>query len=490
MARKLTFRQLLLSILALWYGRSQKEIGAAAGLSQSRVSQLLSRGRLGEIKQEDYERLLAAVKAGPAAVPIVTACLDALAALEEEGDLTAGELGEIEAAARAASRAVRASLAEAARRSRVVPAAGYPRDEDLLPARERAGELLGRLQGLPEEKRPVVVRAAEEFQSWALCESVCAVSTREASRKIERAAAWARLGEEIAARVRGPEGWRLRVQGYAAAHGANVLRVAGELRAADAAFDRARKLWLAGTDPDGVLDPGRLLDLEASLRRDQRRLGEALALLDAAAAVGRCPERLLIKKGFTLEVMGEHERAVAALLQAESLVERSGDPRLLYMLRFNLAVNHCHIGRYVEAAGLVQQVRDLATERGDENEVLRVTWLEGRIAAGQGRRREAQRLLEAARREFERRKMSYDAALALLEQAVLLLDDGRPAEVKALAAELRKLFDSNGVHREALAALRLFHAAAEREEATPELARRVLRFLFQARYDQRLRFES
>ncbi len=136
------------------------------------------------------------------------------------------------------------------------------------------------------------------------------------------------------------------------------------------------------------------------------------------------------------------------------------------------------------------QVRDLAADLGDEIFLSRITWLEGRIAAGLGWTREARQLLAKARREFHLRKMSYDVALALLEEAVLLLVAGRPAEVKKLVQELSQVFQSKGVHREALAALRLFYEAAEREEATAELARRVLRFLFRARHDQGLRFES
>jgi hypothetical protein len=84
--------------------------------------------------------------------------------------------------------------------------------------------------------------------------------------------------------------------------------------------------------------------------------------------------------------------------------------------------------------------------------------------------------------------MGYDVALALLEQAVLLLDEGRTAEVKALVRDLPAIFKAEEVHREALAALRLFHEAAEREAATADLARRVLRYLFRARHDQGLRF--
>ena len=84
--------------------------------------------------------------------------------------------------------------------------------------------------------------------------------------------------------------------------------------------------------------------------------------------------------------------------------------------------------------------------------------------------------------------MGFDVALALLEIAVLLLDLGRTAEVKALAPDLARLFSAQGIHREALAALRVFRRAVEKDEATAALARRVLGFLFRARYDEGLRF--
>ncbi|HSG39182.1 MAG TPA: hypothetical protein VLE27_06055 [Thermoanaerobaculia bacterium] len=84
--------------------------------------------------------------------------------------------------------------------------------------------------------------------------------------------------------------------------------------------------------------------------------------------------------------------------------------------------------------------------------------------------------------------MDYDVALALLEEATLLLNASHLDEVKALTGELKAVFKSKGVHREALAALRLFQQAVERQEATAELARRVLSYLFRARHDQGLRF--
>jgi tetratricopeptide (TPR) repeat protein len=360
-----------------------------------------------------------------------------------------------------------------------------PRAED----RVRAAQLFERLAALSPEERLAVVRLEEEFQTWALCESICHASTREASRDVKIAAAWSDLAKEIGELVRGPERFALRVQGYAGGHGANLLRVRGELKPAEKTFAVAKRLWLSGSDPLGLLDPGRMLDLEASLHRDQRRFDEALARLAEAVAVGRSPERALINRGFTLEVMGDYERAIEAFALAEPLVERAGDPRLSYMLSFNLAVVYTHFGRYTEAAELAQRVDALVAAQGDEIEKLRVIWLRGRIAAGLGRSEEARTLLAQARTEFDHRNMSYDVALALLEEAVLLLEEGRMAEVKKLARELEKVFNSKGVHREALGALRLFREAAEREEATAELGRRVLGYLFRARHDEGLRFE-
>src|SRR3954469_12150680 len=109
--------------------------------------------------------------------------------------------------------------------------------------RQRAAELWGRLAELSEEARLGVVRAAEAFQSWSLCERVCQESAVEASRQVERAAGLARLAQEIAEQVPGPEEWRNRLRGYAGAHVANVLRVSGELNASDAAFAEAKRLW-------------------------------------------------------------------------------------------------------------------------------------------------------------------------------------------------------------------------------------------------------
>jgi transcriptional regulator with XRE-family HTH domain len=157
--------------------------------------------------------------------------------------------------------------------------------------RRQAEEQIASLKRLSRRSRLAAVRLIEELQTWSLVERCSEESVRQVSRSLKRAASWARLALVIARFVPGPKGWTDRVRAYALAHWANILRVRGKLKAAEARLEAAKRLWHAGSDPGGLLDPGRLLDLEASLRRDQRRFAEALALFDQAVPVSRFPER-------------------------------------------------------------------------------------------------------------------------------------------------------------------------------------------------------
>jgi tetratricopeptide (TPR) repeat protein/transcriptional regulator with XRE-family HTH domain len=361
-----------------------------------------------------------------------------------------------------------------------------PRPEDL----QDAEPLWAVLKDLPENQQKAVVSAGTGLQTWALVVKIGEESVCQTSRDLPRAASLARLAQHIADLVPGPEAWRNRVRGLAGGYGFNISRVPGDFAQARAGRERARQLWDSGSDPYGVLDPGRLLELEASLLRDERRLQESLGQLNEALAVGRSPGRTRVKKGYTLEAMGDYQQAMAVLLEAEKYIDRETEPRLWYQQRFNLSVCLSHLGQYARAADLVEQVRALAHDLGDEIFLIRVTWLAGRVAARLGRTAEAARLLEQARQEFAHRDMWYDVALADLERAPLLLAEGATAQVKQMAAELVVKFQEMGIHREALAALEIFHEAAEREEATAELARRVLEFLFRARWDEGVKFGS
>ena len=483
--------QLILWFLAAWRDLTHKEIAARSGRTPGQISELLSRKRSTPVEKKDFQQVLPALQARPAHAAILAGSLEALEALDAENGLTPGERGAVELWILGDARERRRAAVELARRSREAPPLDeYPRPEHVEPARWRAGLQLVILGGLNEDERLAVVKSIRKFQSWALAEAVADESERWASKDLEKADAWARLAVVIAERVKGPEGWQKRIRAYAAVCGPNVRRVEGKLEEAEAGLAAANALWLAGSDPDGILDPGRLLDLEGSLCRAQRRFDDALDRLARARHVSHHPARVLIKRGFTLEVMGEHERAVEALLEAETLLGPGDEPRLRNTVDFNLAVNYSHLGRFREAIELVERARPRAIQLRDELDLIRFDWLSGRIAVGLGQPRKARSLLERALAGFRKHRLWYDMALAFLELAALLLREGRKAEVKALTPVLADVFKSKKVYVEALKALRCFRDAAESDAADEELARRILGFLFRARHDKGLRFES
>lgn len=483
--------QLILWFLAAWRDLTHKEIAAKSGRTPGQIDQLLSRKRSSPVEETDFQQLLAAMELQPTHAAITARWLESLAALDAEDGLTPGERETVELWLLGDLRERRRAAAELARRSRMAPPLDeYPRPEHVEPARWRAGIQLVILRGLKEDERLAAVRSIRKFQSWSLAEAVADESTRCASKDLEMADAWARLAVEIAERVKGPEGWQKRVRGYAAAAGPNVRRVEGKLEEAEAGLAAANELWLAGSDPDGILDPGRLLGFEASLRRDQGRFAEALDRLDEAFAVSHSRGRVLVIKGSILEAMGEYEQAIETQREAETLVERQDDPQLWYKLMANLAVCYTHVSRYHEATELEELVRPEAVRLGDEHEVVRLTWLRGRIAAGLGHARKARQLLETALEGFRTHRLWYDVALAFLELAAVLLREGRKVEVRALTPILVDVFKSKKVYAEALTALRYFLDAVESNAADEELARRVLNFLFRAQHDPGLRFSS
>jgi tetratricopeptide (TPR) repeat protein len=484
-------RQLILWFLAAWREITHKQIAARTGRTHGQISQILSRQRETPLEEAVFQELLPAVKARPAHAAITAAWIESLLSVDAEERLMPGERDALELWLLGDTRKRRQAAVELVLRSREAPPLDeYPRPEHVEPARWRAGLQLVILRGLTDEERLAAVQSIRKFQSWSLAEAVADEATRCASKDLDKADAWARLAVEIAERVKGPEGWQKRIRGYAVAAGPNVLRVRGKLEEAEAGLEGANRLWLAGSDPDGILDPGRLLDFEGSLRRAQRRFDEALDRLARARQVSHHPGRVLIKRAFTLEVMGEYEAAVETLREAETLLGPRDEPRLWNTLDFNLAVNYSHLGMFREATELVARARPRATQLRDELDLIRFDWLDGRIEAGLGRTRKARSLLESALEGFRERKLWYDVALAFLELAALLLREGKRAEVRALTPILADVFKSRKVYVEALKALRCFLDAAESDAADEETARRVLRFLFRARHDKGLRFES
>lgn len=144
----------------------------------------------------------------------------------------------------------------------VLLSAGKRRGEAPPPSpedREKGRALWERLQAFTTEERWFLISEAAEYQSWALCELLCKVSTKERGRDAGRAKELAALALLTAELAPGSELWRQRLQGYAWACLGRARQACGDPNGAREALARSRQLWEAGApgDPDRLLgEPG------------------------------------------------------------------------------------------------------------------------------------------------------------------------------------------------------------------------------------------
>ncbi|HKH45119.1 MAG TPA: helix-turn-helix transcriptional regulator [Thermoanaerobaculia bacterium] len=370
-----------------------------------------------------------------------------------------------------------------------------PKEETPVPPtaadQARVEDLLGRLRRCPQRRRQFLVQESAAFHDWVLCVRLCDESLAAAACDPQSAIAWAGLARAIAARAPGPLTWRNRLGGFAEAHLGNACRVANRLSAADQAFARSRRLWQEGKDDSCLFDPARPIDLEAALRRHQGHFEEAIRLHDLALQLAR-PDQvgvLLLSKASTLEIKGDYESSIEHLRAAATEVDKETQPRLSWVLRFNLAGNLIRLNRAEEALPIVAEVRTLADQLQNDLDLLRTRWLEGNALAGVKQQDEAIEALEEVCRAFEERKLPYDYALACLDLALVYRAVGRLADVQRLAAEMVEIFQAFKVQREAIAAAVIFRDAAVQGAVTETLVRRLQEYFPKVRANPKLRFE-
>lgn len=382
-------------------------------------------------------------------------------------------------------------------RKRALPERFGPVDAALARSRAEAPGLWEELSPLDPEDRLARIYADRRFVSWGLCELVARKSREAASEDFAQAAALADLAVHMADLMRDgepfEESWIYQLRALAWGSLGNARRVGGRLPEAEHCFEMSDTWWDVGTRDvgDALGYEPVLLNLKASLRIPQRRFAEALTLLDRAAHLylhgeqeHRDPHlagRALVQKAHALIEMGETETAIEILKKANGWIDPQRDPRLHLCLIHNLTDNLSKAGHYLEADASLPELRALAETHGSRFDRIRLDWVEGRVAAGLGDTPRAHRLLSGVRRAFLAEENAYDAALATLDLVIPCLQEGKTAEVRALAEEMMSVFRAQDVAREALAAWLLFHRAAVREAVTVELTREVAASLHQAR---------
>ncbi|HVG07586.1 MAG TPA: hypothetical protein VNM67_07755 [Thermoanaerobaculia bacterium] len=365
-------------------------------------------------------------------------------------------------------------------------------------ARERAQgrELFEELARHPPARQLLMVSNSARFQSRMLCEILLEQAHEAGFREPARAVELARLGTAIVdclAERRGEDGEGIQgLRARAWAQLGNALRISSDHEGADQAFETATELL----DPVRVTphEIARVLDFEASLRRDQRRFAEATRLMDRVITIYRklgqrsLLGRSLQQKSLICGESGDSDGEIALLRRALELLNPEEEPRIFLAARHNLISALCESGRPREAFALLFHTRPLYLKQGDRLNLLRLRWVEGAVSRGLLRYEQAAVAFREVREAFLELGLDYDAALASLDLAEIYATQGRTADVRRLADEMLEVFRSRKIHREAMGALSVLQKAASMERAELVLVREVGSFFRQARNQPDLQF--
>jgi tetratricopeptide (TPR) repeat protein len=368
---------------------------------------------------------------------------------------------------------------------------------ELAGERLEAPKLCAALLAAPQERRLDLVRDDARLWTWGVLERLIEESSEAAFRSPARAEELAQLAlslSDFLDRRRCPSALIEDLRAKAMAILGNARRLAADLHGSAEAFTAAAAHLSRGTgDP---LDCAFLFDLEASLRRDQRRFDQAQELLGHAVDIylregeRHRAGRSLVNLSTVYDQAASPEEAIPPLRRALELIDAEADPRLHLCAVHNLITNLVGCGRCDEARALYRRARPLYRAAvGDVWTRNHQLWVLGRIACGIGRLRRAETLLYAAREGFLAEGVPYDTALVALDLALIFAGQGRTGELRRLAEEMMPIFTSRQIHREALAALAFLKRAVEGEQATLELVSRVAAYLRRAEHDPALRFE-
>lgn len=357
-----------------------------------------------------------------------------------------------------------------------------------LKQQHRAAEReMAELLALPPEKRiPKIMRSRRRFRSEHLIRLLLEASESRFTTDPAQARHLAELARAIIHYSPVAAGIYYELMALAAGFFANACRACGDLREADEQYKQVHYLvgQYAVSDPETL---ARLADLEASLRKDQRRFVQAERLLVRALTLyrltsGREIPRVLLNVGDLFYVAGLPDKAIEATQAALALIPADPPSRLYLIGRYNLTLQLAEAGRPKEAAELLTADEGLYREHSEPWVQLRLLWVRAKIAALEEPDR-ALGLLARSREGFIAQGIGYDAAMVSLDMALIYLRQGRMAEIKELAEAMVAIFEAHDVHREAVAALILFQEAARALAVTASLLKSLRDYFRMARND-------
>lgn len=277
------------------------------------------------------------------------------------------------------------------------------------------------------------------------------------------------------------------------AYRGNVLRVTGDLPSANDAFSRSAEQLGDGAGSPVVA--ARQRDLLASLRFAEDRRDEAWKLLGSAIDAYRelgteLPlGRALLKKAHFLITEDRHDEVVVLLRDALETIPAHRDTESFCLAAVGLAYSLDRLGYSGAASGLVTSLKGFRRKVGDQPEVLRLTWLETRLARTVGGDRRAEVNLQALQASFLDAGLPYEAVRVSLDLAAMYLEQGRHFDLRRLSLSLFPLFQNRLLGREAMAALIFFRERLATGPLDGELIGDLERYFERAQRDPHARFE-
>lgn len=369
-------------------------------------------------------------------------------------------------------------------------------EKPLQEAKDKLPEALILLRQAKVGARSLTYQQRKRLQGWPLVTALLQLSF-EARYRNPRRMLWLAIEAQYVAESLEPEAYRpgfvTDIRARVWAELANAYRVNEQYDDADAALRQAYKLSDDGSGDSCFL--ARLLDVEASLRRDQRRLSDALDLLARArdlyleAGERHLAGRALINRGIALYTARDPFEAVRSLEQGIELLDRERDPQLVAVALQDLVTYLTDCGEFRKAGEVLLESGLRQAFAMEPLVLLRLRWVEGQIHAGLGRLSRAEKIFREVRRDFQERDLDYDAALVGLDLAAVCLRQGKSERVRPLALEMFETFRALDIHPEAIKALRFLKVACEERLASVRIIEGIRKFLAQLQNEPRLRFE-
>lgn len=321
-------------------------------------------------------------------------------------------------------------------------------------------------------------------QSWGLCETLLSRSQACRYQDPEQMVLLAQRAVAVAEGLDPMEyGRELAADLRARAFGelANAYRVSDDLDAAERMLRRASE-WSARGSQDPLL-LARILRIAAGQRGAQRRFPEALALLDAAYTIyERHGDRFnaggaLISRGLYTGYGNDPEKAIQYLIAGLAMIHPASDPKVILSAVHNLVNFLTDCGRFHEARRILRRSRKAYFAAGDRLNLIKLRWVEGKIAFGLGEHDIAEAAFRDAQARFEQAGLAYHAAVVALDLTAVLLGRGETMAARKLVEQTITIFRSRRIAREALAALLLLQRSLDTDRSALGVLQTVRTYL-------------